>query len=94
MTTLAADRRRTFVRGLIVAVLGGVFLATTGAFGTAGATFVQRLAYWVLVMVLGGLWGHLCGVLVSRFLDSDERPWLTIAVMVVVITGSAPSATA
>ncbi|MDQ1191329.1 DNA-binding LytR/AlgR family response regulator [Brevundimonas vesicularis] len=87
MTTLAADRRRTFVRGLIVAVLGGVFLATTGAFGTAGATFTERLAYWVLVMVLGGLWGHLCGVLVSRFLDSDERPWLTIAIMVVVITG-------
>ncbi|WP_313453610.1 LytTR family DNA-binding domain-containing protein [Brevundimonas sp.] len=87
MTSLAVDRRRTFIRGLIVAVLGGVFLATTGAFGTAGAPFVQRLAYWVLIMVLGGLWGHLCGVLVGRFLDSDERPWLTIVVMVLVITG-------
>lgn len=87
MTTLAAERRRTFLRGLIVAVLGGVFLAVTGAFGTAGAALGPRLAYWVMVMVLGGLWGHLCGAVVGRFLDSDERPWLTIAVMVVVITG-------
>ena len=57
MTPLAAERRRTFLRGLIVAVLGGVFLAMTGAFGTAGAAFGPRLAYWVVVMVLGGLWG-------------------------------------
>lgn len=87
MTPLAADRRRAFLRGLIVAVLGGVFLAVTGAFGTAGASLGPRAAYWVIVMVLGGLWGHLCGVVVSRYLDVDERPWLTIAVMVVVITG-------
>lgn len=87
MTPLAADRRRTFVRGLIVAVLAGLFLATTGAFGSAGASLPIRLVYWVLVMVLGGLWGHLCGALVGRFLDSDERPWLTIAVMTAMITG-------
>ena len=89
MTPLAAERRRTFLRGLIVAVLGGVFLAMTGAFGTAGAAFGPRLAYWVVVMVLGGVWGHLCSAFVSRFLDIDERPWLTIGVMVVMITGPA-----
>lgn len=87
MTPPAADRPRTFLRGLIVAALGGVFLAVTGAFGSAGASLPLRLVYWVLVMVLGGLWGHLCGLVVSRFVDSDERPWLSIAVMVVVITG-------
>ncbi len=87
MTPPAADRRRTFLRGLIVAALGGVFLAVTGAFGSAGASLPLRLVYWVLVMVLGGLWGHLCGLVVSRFVDSDERPWLSIAVMVIVITG-------
>lgn len=87
MTPSSAERRRTFLRGLVVAVLGGAFLATTGAFGTAGAPYVQRLAYWVVVMVLGGLWGHLCGMGVSRFLDVDERPWLAIAAMTVVITG-------
>ena len=38
-------------------------------------------------MVAGGLWGHLCGALVSRVLDMDERPWLNIATMTAVITG-------
>ena len=87
MSPAAADRRRTFVRGLVVAVAGGVFLAATGAFGTSGAPFGPRLAYWVMVMVAGGLWGHLCGALVSRVLDMDERPWLNIATMTAVITG-------
>ncbi|WP_428060839.1 LytTR family DNA-binding domain-containing protein [Brevundimonas sp.] len=87
MPSAAADRRHSFARGLIVAVAGGAFLAVTGAFGTSGAPFGPRLAYWVLVMVTGGLWGHLCGALVSRFLDMDERPWLNIAVMTAVITG-------
>ena len=36
-----------FARGLIVAVAGGAFLAVTGAFGTSGAPFGPRLAYWV-----------------------------------------------
>ena len=44
MTAPAADRRRTFLRGLIVAVLAGVFLAVTGAFGSAGASLPVRLA--------------------------------------------------
>ena len=57
MTSPAADRRRTFLRGLVVASLVGVFLATTGAFGSANAPYVQRLAYWVMMMILGGLWG-------------------------------------
>ena len=87
MPSPAADRRRTFLRGLIVAVAGGAFLAVTGAFGTSGAPFGPRLTYWVLVMVAGGLWGHLCGMMVGRFLDMDERPWLNIAAMTAIITG-------
>ncbi|WP_395945171.1 LytTR family DNA-binding domain-containing protein [Brevundimonas sp.] len=87
MTDARAEQRRTFLRGLVVAVLGGIFLATTGAFGSAGAPYGQRLIYWVVLMILGGLWGHLCGRLVTRFLDVDERPWLGVAVMTAVITG-------
>ena len=87
MTSPADDRRRTFLRGLVVAVLVGVFLASTGAFGSAGAPYLERLAYWVLMMILGGLWGHLCSGLVTRFIDVDDRPWLTIGLMTAVITG-------
>ncbi len=87
MTSPAADSRRTFLRGLVVAALVGVFLATTGAFGSANAPYGQRLAYWVLVMILGGLWGHLSSRVVTRFIDVDDRPWVTVAVMTAVITG-------
>lgn len=87
MTSPAADSRQTFLRGLVVATLVGVFLATTGAFGSANAPYLQRLAYWVLVMILGGLWGHLSSRVVTRFIDVDDRPWVTVAVMTAVITG-------
>ncbi|MBA4808504.1 LytTR family DNA-binding domain-containing protein [Brevundimonas sp.] len=85
--TPSVDDRRTLLRGLVVAGLVGVFLAVTGAFGSIGAPFPERLAYWILVMVLGGLWGHLCSLGVGRFLNVDDRPWLTVAVMTGVITG-------
>jgi hypothetical protein len=39
------------------------------------------------MMILGGLWGHLCSGLVTRFIDVDDRPWLTIGLMTAVITG-------
>ena len=87
MTPSLAERRRTFLRGLVVAVLGGAFLATTGAFGSADAPYPERLAYWIIVMVLGGLWGHLCSLILGRFLDVDERPWLVVGVMTLLITG-------
>ena len=40
-----------------------------------------RLAYWIPVMWGGALWGHLCSRLVERWIDLDERPWLTVAVL-------------
>ena len=86
MLAQSAERRR-FLRGLFVAVSGGVFLAVTGAFGSGVAPLLPRLAYWVLVMVIGGLWGHVCGMAVGRFADVDERPWLAVAVLTAVITG-------
>ena len=70
-----------------MAVLSGAFLAITGAFGSGGAPLLQRLTYWVLVMVIGGLWGHVCGLAVGRFVDADERPWLAVAALTAVITG-------
>ncbi|MDQ1155103.1 LytTR family DNA-binding domain-containing protein [Brevundimonas sp. SORGH_AS_0993] len=86
MRAQSAERRR-FLRGLIVAVAGGVFLAVTGAFGSGGAPLPERLVYWIGIMVIGGLWGHVCAMLVSRFVDLDERPWLAVAVLTAVITG-------
>lgn len=81
------SKARDFLRGLAVAVGAGVFLALGGAFGSNGAPLAQRLAYWVPVLVVGGLWGHLCSLLVERFIDVDARPWLGVAALTLVITG-------
>lgn len=78
---------RDFMRGLTVAVAAGVFLALGGAFGSGGASLGQRLAYWVPLLVVGGLWGHVCSLLVERFVDVDARPWLATAALTAVITG-------
>lgn len=78
---------RDFLRGLIVALAAGVFLALGGAFGSNGASLVQRLGYWIPVLVLGGLWGHVCSLLVERYIDVDARPWLATAALTAVITG-------
>lgn len=78
---------RTLIRGLLVALAGGVVLAVTGAFQTGGAGLLQRLAYWIPVMIMGGLWGHLCSLGVRRFVDMDERPWATVAALTLTISG-------
>lgn len=75
------------VRGMAVAVSAGGVLAFAGAFGSVDTPLMVRLAYWIPVMILGALWGHLCSRLVYRFVDLDERPWLTVAALSVSITG-------
>ena len=74
-------------RGLGVAVAGGFLLAIGGAFQTSDAPLVNRLAYWIPIMIGGGLWGHLCSLVIERFLDLDERPWLTVLALTAVISG-------
>ena len=75
------------VRGAVIAIAGGVVLALTGAFGSGSAPLLLRLGFWVPVMLAGGLWGHLCSQAIDRWFDMDERPWLSVAVLTVMITG-------
>jgi DNA-binding LytR/AlgR family response regulator len=78
---------RSFVRGLTIAVAGGVLLALAGAFGTLHAPLGPRLVYWVTMMLVGGVWGNLCARGVERLIALDERPWLTVALLTAVISG-------
>jgi hypothetical protein len=75
------------VRGIVVATAAGGVFAFMGAFGTGAAPFGLRLAYWVPVMLAGAVWGHLCSRLIERWIDLDERPWLTVAALTAAITG-------
>lgn len=77
----------SLVRGTLVALAAGALLSFTGAFETFHLPFLQRLAYWTPVMLIGALWGFLCSRLVDRYIDSDQRPWLASVVVTLVIAG-------
>lgn len=84
---MIADTLRDFLRGLGIAALAGLVLALSGAFADPDMSLWHRVAYWVPLMVLGGLWGHVCGQLVERFLNLDDRPWLTVVVLTALMFG-------
>lgn len=84
---MIADTTRDFLRGLGIAALAGLMLALSGAFADGDMSLGHRVAYWVPLMVLGGLWGHVCGQIVERFLDLDDRPWVTVVVLTALMFG-------
>ncbi len=63
-------------RGLIVSLVAAVFLTLSGAFGTGGAGWTARLAYWVLLMLLGLVWGSLVAQVFLRSATWGGRRWL------------------
>ncbi len=63
------DEVAGWFRGLVVAFAAGLFLTFAGAFGTGDAPFGPRLAYWMLMMFAGYVWG----ALVSRFIFQRGR---------------------
>ncbi|GAA0647084.1 LytTR family DNA-binding domain-containing protein [Brevundimonas lenta] len=85
--TIQLTLDRTLVRGVFVALAAGVVLALTGAFGMDEVPLWFRLAYWLPMMLLGALWGHICGSLTDRFIDMDRRPWLATAALTLVMSG-------
>ncbi len=82
---LAIDR--TLLRGVGLALGGGALLAFSGAFGMNDTPLGFRLSYWLPIMLLGAFWGHLCSRLVERRIDMDQRPWLAVAALTLVISG-------
>lgn len=74
-------------RGLAIAAVAGVVLALLGAFNTVDVPLWLRLAYWIPVMLAGAAWGNVCSGIVDRWIDMDERPWLTVVALTAAITG-------
>lgn len=64
------DEARGWARGLAVALVAGLFLTFSGAFGTNEAPLPARLAYWMTLMVVGYLWG---AFVVRVFLHERRR---------------------
>lgn len=71
--TVSLTLDRALLRGIGLTLAGAVVLALTGAFGMDEVPLWFRLAYWIPVMILGAVWGHLCGRLVERYIAGRGR---------------------
>lgn len=81
------DELQGWLRGLVVALIAGAFLTIAGAFGTGDLPIAPRLAYWMLLMALGYLWG----AFVARFFFRGGRlrtgkMWLDAVVATLVMS--------
>lgn len=74
------------VRGTVIALVAGVFLALTGAFETGGVPLLVRLLYWTILMAAGSAVGVAISAVIDRTGWLEERPWLQGAVIVLALT--------
>ncbi|NEX92706.1 LytTR family DNA-binding domain-containing protein [Caulobacter sp. 17J65-9] len=75
-----------WLRGVGIAAAAGLFMGLAGAFGSDAAPLPLRLAYWVGMMVVGGVWGHVAAGFVQRRGWFGDRVWLQAALMIAVMT--------
>lgn len=85
--SLPAFIKADVLRGLAWALAVGFLLAISGAFNTAGNSLIQRIIYWTLMMIIGGLWGHVCSLAICRVIDLRRHPLTGAIVQVLVISG-------
>lgn len=74
------------VRGVVLALAAGVFLALTGAFGTGGSPLAVRLIYWIPMMLIGALTGFGISLFTDRIGWLEEKPWLQGIMIVALLT--------
>lgn len=87
LTTTGEAPWRDWARSAAVALAIGGFLALSGAFGSQDASLVARLAYWIPMMLLGSVWGLASARLLERFVDLDDRPWVQVIALTLLISG-------
>ena len=72
------DDMRGWVRGLAITVTAAIFLAMAGAFGSYAAPPLVRFAYWIVLMLLGWLWGAFVSRFFFRRLGPPRPLWLRV----------------
>lgn len=78
---------RAWLRSLAVSTAAAVFLAISGAFVGAHAPLGARLAYWLVTMISGTIWGRLCAGLVFGHPSARDRVWLRTAATSLLLAG-------
>ena len=69
---------RGWLRGLVITVTAAVFMAMAGAFGSYEAPLFVRFVYWIVLMLLGWLWGAFVSRFFFRRLGPPRSIWLRV----------------
>lgn len=67
----------SWLRGLLITLVAGLFLAFSSAFGTGEAPLLRRLIYWLPLMAAGYVWGaFVTSQFAQRGRALTENVWL------------------
>jgi hypothetical protein len=69
-----------WIRGFVISVAAAVFMSVVGAFGSSRAPMLPRLAYWLLLILLGWLWGTFISKFVFRTRFGSLGTWPRVAI--------------
>lgn len=69
------DDARGWLRGLLITLAAALFLGFAGAFGSIELPLFERLGYWLVLMLLGWLWGAFISRLLFRRLEDRLGVW-------------------
>lgn len=76
---------RGWLRGLAITLGAASFMAAAGAFGSDKGPLGVRFAYWLVLMMLGWIWGAFVSRFFFRRVGAPRSLWLRIPVSAVAI---------
>jgi hypothetical protein len=80
------DTLGEWFRGLAISLVAAIFLAMGGAFGSYEASLPVRFAYWIVLMLLGWLWGSFVSRLIFRRTGPPSSIWLRALISSLILS--------
>lgn len=75
-----------WLRGVVICVIAGAFMAVSGAFSSDDSPLTQRLIYWIGLMFAGSLMGNVIARPIFASRQFAPRPWLACIVVTALLT--------
>jgi DNA-binding LytR/AlgR family response regulator len=79
------DDARGWLRGLLVTLAAALFLGYAGAFGSIQLPLFERLGYWLVLMLLGWIWGAFVSRQVFGRFEGRMNTWLRAVLSAVAL---------